>query len=89
MGIRRVKQRPYAKPRQVISEQADDEALYSLARILRDEFGYELNIGSATVIEMISHRALRDPEFLKRAIPELTKRNSKKLPEELVNLPKD
>lgn len=89
MPIRRVKGSDLGKPVQVVTEKVDEAALYSIARVLMGEFGYNGHTGIATVIEMIAHAGLRDHEFLRRAIPELAKRNGKKLPDEIVNLPKD
>lgn len=74
---------------QVVPEKADERALDSIAHLLRSEFEYDGHTGIATVIEMVTHGALRDHDFLKKAIPELAKRNGKKLPEEVVGLPKD
>lgn len=89
MGMRRIKARPYGNPAQVIPEKADESAYYAIARILMAEFGYDGHTGVATVLEQIGHYVLREHDVLKRAIPELAKRNGKKLPEELTTLPKE
>lgn len=87
--MKRIKSRERGRQVQVVPEKADERALDSIAHLLRAEFEYDGHTGIATVIEMLAHAGLRDHEFLKRAIPELAKRNGKKLPEELTGLPKE
>lgn len=89
MPYRRVKSNVLGKPASVIPERADEEAIARIGKILVTEFHYNGHTGIASVMEMIIHAALREPEFLKRAIPELAARNGKKLPEEITGLPKD